>query len=295
MLVLFIPFIAFSENFTAIYTVGQVYMKEGGSWLELYPGDEISNNAVLKLEKGAQAEFSDDQVTILVLKEGTYNFESLLKQAKEVKQAGAIPLIQNKLKSLARSAVSGPSAVGGVRAAEASDPGKDVTWFTEDAAQYLEDGKELLGAGKFSEAVEMFEYGLDAAVTKSEEDEVRFYLAYTISQTGNYLSSLNQLNQIKLSPADYYYTDLYLLKGSLFLESSAFSEASDFLSTYVTGSSSGSPDTYQSILLMEGIAQLQQGNLVQAKQKLTKAFELATTSEAGAQAKYYLDHALSAN
>ena len=91
----------------------------------------------------------------------------------------------------------------------------------------------------------------------------------------------------------YYYSDFFLLKGSILLETSVFDEAADFLHTYVPGAASGSPETYQSILLMEGVALLQQGNTSLAKQILTKVYDLNRTNDSGVQAKYFLDNEIS--
>lgn len=285
-------FSLYAEDFIATYTYGDIFVKENSSWLELYPGDELPETAIFRLDAGAQVEFQGDSVTILVIKAGTYNLQSLAEQARTVKKGGSIPLVQSKLKSLVQTVKQGPSAVGGVRAAEVDD-GSSVSWFTEDAAEYIEEGKSLMAEGNFTEAADVLQNGLDAALTRSEEDEVKFYLAYALVQDGNYLQALTELNGIAISPQIYYYSDFFLLKGSILLESSVFGEAADFLHTYVSGTASGSAETYQSILLMEGVALLQQGNKVLAKQVLSKVYDLNRTSDSGVQAKKFLDNELS--
>jgi hypothetical protein len=153
---------------TVSWADGRVDLKKGSSWATVGMGDKIDSSATLRLGKGASVELSDGKRKVSLTAEGTYALEPLLKQGADASKRNAVAL--TKLGKLVDpKATVGSSTVAAVRGA-AIEPAKDaVTWQSDtvDVAAVMEEGRQLVRDGEFSDAALKF----DEAASAAEGDE----------------------------------------------------------------------------------------------------------------------------
>jgi len=283
-ILLFLLFTAalYAQDFQLIYNEGEISVKQGSSWVDIYPGDLLPENSVVRLDRGEIAEFASAGASVLFSKPGTYQLKSAVKQ-KEAQQVGGLSSVFNRVAKIGRSGEQGQSQAMGVRGAEAGD-NFELTWVEEDT-QSFEKAKSAYDRQDYSAAVDIFENEVDPMLL-SDESAYWYYLASSYLNMDKKGPAL----QIALShEADEYsrvYPEFVLLKGRLYMESSDFSEAAVQFKEYIDRVSS--PAQLQLGHFLYGFSQQQNGNESESRKALNEAVRINADSEITSLAEQFL-------
>ena len=272
ILIAAIPLVA--EDLLVEYVEGILEIKEGSSWAELYIGDMVPENSMIRLSDNGFAELSTRNVTVTLSDDGTYNTQSLLRSGQKVASWDIGSVVNSKLSKLISPAQQGETAVMGVRGA-AADQG-ELTWV-EEGGEFMEKGKQLLVEGLFDEAIAAFKDGADWALTEDERSEYLFYAAYAHSLKGDNAVSLIMLEDMALGSDSAIFTDYMLLKGKLLIENLAFSDALDLFSEYLKHPDMG--ETTQVVYFLSAVCHQGLDNKTQAEKLLQDAIKINASSE----------------
>lgn len=200
--------------------------------------------------------------------------------------AGKDGLLGGRLKKMVSdSDVMESTAVGGVRAAEATDD-FSIDWMGgEDTDELIEQGLEHLAAGEYSAALYVFEEAYDFS-EEWEEDKILFYIGYAQALKGDFRKSLQTLGDLDPAPEDEYFIDFKIVLSQLYLDSFAYEDALEVLAGFETVVTE--PSVLQSAFLVKGIANYNLGNSEVSTTELQKAVNLVPDSEEAFIAGEYL-------
>jgi hypothetical protein len=166
---------------TVSWADGKVELQKGSSWIAVNMGDKIDSASTLRLAKGASVELNSGKNKIALTAAGSYVLDTLLKQGAVASQnkAGAL----NKLGKLVDPKASvGSTTVAAVRGA-AIEPTKDtVSWQadTVDVAAVMEEGRQLVRDGDYSNAALKFNEAASAA-EGDEKDSAQYAEAWALA------------------------------------------------------------------------------------------------------------------
>ena len=278
ILIAAIPLLA--EDLLVEYVEGTLEIKEGATWGELYIGDMIPENSMIRLSGNGLAELSTRTVTVTLSDEGTYNTQSLLRSGQKIASWDIGSVVNSKLSKLITPGGQGQTAVMGVRGAAADED--QMTWV-EEGGEYLEEGKQLLADGLFDEAIPVFKEGANWALTEEERYEHLFYAAYAHSLKGDNALALIMLEDMQLGSDAPVFTDYMLLKGKLLIENLAFADALDLFSEYLKHPDMG--ETTQVVYFLSAVCYQGLDNTDQAQKYLQDAYKIDSSSEYGRAAK----------
>jgi tetratricopeptide (TPR) repeat protein len=278
ILITAMPLVA--EDLLVEYLEGTLEVKEGSSWLELYIGDMVAENSLIRLSDNGFAELSSRNVTVTLSDDGTYNTQSLLRSGQKVASWNIGGVVNSKLSKLISPAQQGETAVMGVRGA-AADQG-ELTWV-EEGGEFMEKGKQLLADGLFEEAISVFKNGADWALTEDERSEYLFYAAYAHSLKGDNALALIMLEDMALKSDAAIFTDYVLLKGKLLIENLAFADALDLFDEYLAHPDMG--ETTQVVYFLSAVCYQSLDNRTQAEKFLQDAIKIDASSEYGRAAQ----------
>jgi hypothetical protein len=262
------------------YLEGTLELKQGTGWVELYIGDSVPPGSLIRLEVNGFAELSTGGVTVNLSEGGTYNTDSLLKSGQKVAAWNLGGVVNSKLSKLISGGSEGQTAVMGVRGE--AQGGEELTWV-EEGAEYLEEGKKLLVAGRLDEAIAKLEEGADWAFTDEERNEHLFYAAYGHSLKGESAVSLIMLEDMRLDSSSSFFTDYVLLKGKLLIDSLAFEDALELFGEYLKHPDMG--ETTQVIYYLSAVCYQGLDRGAQARQSLEAAYKIDPSSEYGRAAQ----------
>ncbi len=272
----------FSQDLMVEYLEGYVEISSGAGWEELFIGDEIPADAIVRVSENGFAELSAaDGLTIAISEDGTYLIKDLMGASKEVASWGVGSLISHKIKTALASSQGGQSAVMGVRGSITSEA--EIDWMEEDEAdEFLGRGNELFTAERYVEAVEVFKQGLEVADFE-KEDLFLYYIAQSYTLMGEKALAIKTLSDTVFDHRSAMYTNLVLLKGSLLIESLAFQEALEIFKSHLQHYPEGG--TAQAILILSSFCYRGLKDLDLAKDSLQKAVEVNPESELAREAK----------
>ncbi len=278
ILIAAIPLLA--EDLLVEYVEGTLEIKEGATWSELYIGDLIPENSLIRLSGNGFAELSTPAVTVTLSDDGTYNTQNLLRSGQKIASWDIGSVVNSKLSKLITPGEQGQTAVMGVRGAAAD---KDQLTWVEEGGEYLEKGKKLLADGLLDEAIPVFKEGADWALTEEERYEHLFYAAYAHSLKGDNAVALIMLEDMQLGSNAPIFTDYVLLKGKLLIENLAFADALDLFSEYLKHPDMG--ETTQVVYFLSAVCHEGLDNKDQALKFLQDAYKIDANSEYGRAAK----------
>lgn len=278
ILIAAIPLLA--EDLLVEYVEGTLEIKEGATWSELYIGDLIPENSLIRLSGNGFAELSTPAVTVTLSDDGTYNTRNLLRSGQKIASWDIGSVVNSKLSKLITPGEQGQTAVMGVRGAAAA---KDQLTWVEEGGEYLEKGKKLLADGHLDEAIPVFKEGADWALTEEERYEHLFYAAYAHSLKGDNAVALIMLEDMQLGSDAPIFTDYVLLKGKLLIENLAFADALDLFSEYLKHPDMG--ETTQVVYFLSAVCHEGLDNKDQALKFLQDAYKIDANSEYGRAAK----------
>jgi len=269
-----------AEDLLVEYLEGTLEVKEGSIWAELYIGDMVAENSLIRLSDHGFAELSTRNVTVTLSDDGTYDTQSLLRSGQKVASWNIGGVVNSKLSKLISPGQQGETAVMGVRGA-AADQG-ELTWV-EEGGEFMEKGKQLLANGLFEEAIPVFKNGADWALTEDERSEYLFYAAYAHSLKGDNAVALIMLEDMALKSDAAIFTDYVLLKGKLLIENLAFADALDLFSEYLAHPDMG--ETTQVVYFLSAVCHQGLDNRTQAQKSLQDAIKIDASSEYGQAAQ----------
>jgi tetratricopeptide (TPR) repeat protein len=282
ILITAIPLVA--EELLVEYVEGTLEIKEGSRWAELYIGDMVPENSVIRLSDNGFTELSTRTVTVTLSHDGIYDTRSLLRTGQKVASWDIGGVVNSKLSKLVSPAQQGETAVMGVRGAKADED--QLTWV-EEGEELMEEGKRLLAEGLFAEAVPVFKEGADWALTEDERSEYLFYAAYAYDLKGDNALALIALEDMALDSDSAIFTDYMLLKGKLLIENLAFADALDLFSQYLEYPDMG--ETTQVVYFLSALCHHGLDDYDQALKFLREAVEIDATSEYGQAAQRMME------
>ena len=276
----------FALDIIADYVDGYLDVKEGNEWYEVYIGDSLAENAVVKLDVDSYAELSYGNETIKLSRPGVYELNKLLDSRQEVASSGSSTLFSGKFRTLLKDDnTKTQSTVGGVRAAEAETV--SIDWMSSETADLIRDGKLALESGDMDGAYELFTEAYDFSADYYEESEALYFLGLTSAMQGDYADALINLDMAEVEGDSEYYTDFYLLKGQLLIESFAYDEAYSFLSEYDTSAGKRTPAKLQDLYFLIAVSGNNSGNRSAALSAINKLVSIDPNSETAKAAKSY--------
>jgi tetratricopeptide (TPR) repeat protein len=283
LLLIIVPNIS-AEAFLVEYLDGIVEADEGDSWFEVYIGDELSENAIVKLSGGAFVEVSSSNTALKFSKPGTYQLKDYVTAAQSVEKANLGSLVAGRLQKMTQqSKVRTSTAVGGIRASEAVTE-EATTWVAMDSVRELiDEGIGKLSEGDFNEAYWLFVDANDAAFEEDEENESRFYVGYTALLKGEDREAIEVLGGMSVDSSADYYQDYVLTLGTLYIQTLSFQEALDILSPYLELSGQ-EIESKQTAYLLQGLGYQGLGDIPMATTAFDKAKNLDPSSEVGTAA-----------
>jgi tetratricopeptide (TPR) repeat protein len=278
ILIAAIPLVA--EDLLVEYLEGTLEIKEGYTWAELFIGDMIPENSLIRLSDKGFAELSTSTISITLIDDGIYNTEQLARSGQKVASWDIGRVVNSKLSKLISPAEQGQTAAMGVRGAAADED--QLTWV-EEGGEYLEKGKQLLVDGLFDEAIPVFKEGADWALTEEERYEYVFYTAYAHSQKGENAIALMMLEDVGAEIDSPFFPDYVLLKGKLLIENLAFEDALSLFAQYLKYPDMG--ETTQVVHFLSAVCFQGLDQISEARKSLEAAYKIDTSSEYGQAAQ----------
>lgn len=259
---------------------GHLEIKEGTAWVELSPGDSIPGGAVLKVGDNSIIELSDGNTKFSLTNPGIYHIDSIILDS--VRSSKTKSLILNTIRRLFGHKPSTQTNVFGVRAAEVQDDG--FSWSNDEYSEYLKLGKEYLQQGDYTDAILNFSDAGENAFDAFEKEEALFYLSYTEALSGNSIEALSLIRDYFPDYDAYYYEQAVLLKANLLIENFNADEAISWIRTH----KAQAVGVAGSLLLLEGLGNLQIGETEMARKLFKQVIEENTGSESAEIAVEYL-------
>ena len=220
----------FSIDLSVEYIDGYLDLRDGSEWVEVWVGDVVGDDDVIKLDEDSIAELYGPGIKLTLTKSGIYAVEDLLNASGEQRSVGLASMVGGKVASLfAEKKVDAQAAVMGVRGAKSES---SVQWMTGDTAELMRTGKERLEENKIEEALAVFGEAYDFAEI-DEETEVLFYLGYASYLLGDLRISADFLSDIsEIDTEAEFFPNLLLFYGQVMVETFAFEDAIDWIQTY---------------------------------------------------------------
>ncbi len=286
ILILFIVLAGLVSADTVVEFVdGNFYLQKNSVWIELMPGESIPGGSVLRVGENSSVELSNGKAKFLLTNPGTFSIDSIILDKNRSSKAKSLifNIIERLLKIQSYGSQSSPSTVLGVRAAEVPDDG--FSWTSDGYAEYLELGKESLQREEYAEAKLNFSDALDSSFNDFEENEALFYLAYVEAVSGDPNSALSLLQDYSPDYEAPYYEQAVLLKANLLIEIFNSDKAIIWINTHKMHTA----DLAGSLLILEGLANLQLGDIDKAQKLFQNVIDNNFDSESVAIAAEYLD------
>jgi len=277
----------FASDFVADYVDGFLDIKDGADWLEVYIGDALPANAVVKLYEDSYAEITKGKDTIKLSRPGTYELSELLGHRNEVATtSGMGSFFSGKFKTLIQEDTGKTqTTVGGVRAAEAETV--TIDWMSSETAEFIADGRASLEDGNYEDAYIFFTDAYDFSADSYEEGEALYFMGLTSAMKGSYGEALDDLDMAEVEEDSEYYTDFYLLKGQLLVESFAYDEAYELLADYNVSYGKNTPEKLQNLYFLLAISANNAGEYGAAVSAIDRLIAVDSGSETARAAREY--------
>ena len=284
--ILFIVSVSFVFGDTVVKFIDGIFeIQKGSAWIELMPGDSIPDGSVLRVGENSIVELSSGKTKFSLTHSGIYNIDSIILNS--VRSSKAKSLIFNTIRRLFGNQLSGQSpsqtSVFGVRAAEVPNDG--FSWTNDEYAEYMESGKEYLQKADYIEAGLSFTNAMDVSFDDFETEEALFYLAYAEALSGDLSKALSFAGDLYPDYDAPYYEQAVLLKSNLLIENFAPEKAI----SWIQSQKHQAPGINGSLLLLEGLANIQLGKIETARELFQKVIKENEGSESAEIAAEYLD------
>ena len=276
----------YAADISVDYIDGILDLKENGRWYEIYAGDCLENDSVVKLDNDSYAELSYGSSVIKLTRPGTYQIAELIQSRNDVAAAGRVSLFTGKFKTFVQEDhMKTQSTVGGVRAAEAETV--SIDWMSSESTELIADGLKALSVNNYDDAELYFQDALDFAADSFEEREALYYLGWLSAMKGDYSEALVNLDRIDAEDDLEFYTDYYILKSQILIESFAYEEAFNFLNGYNFNAGASDKGSKQELYFMIAVAGNNSGNKAEARNALNALLRIDADSDIAEAAKGY--------
>ncbi|GAB1483154.1 hypothetical protein MASR2M78_19700 [Treponema sp.] len=215
----------FAVPLTASWVEGDVSVKSGTKWQELFLGDSLDSSALVRLGPGSLAEFTSGSRKIALSSEGSFNLDSLLQSSgAQVQKRSAVI---SKLGRMVDNQTPRSSVVAGVRG-EFEGTTEKTEWAVDDDPEVLAaDARRYLEQNNFVEAAKLFgEASMEAY--GEQKDEYTYSQAWCLAASENVLGAIKILRPMQ--PIGLYSTPRAILLARLSLDTGAYKEAVAILS-----------------------------------------------------------------
>jgi len=275
-----------AQDLRVAYTEGLVELAAGGSWKELAPGDRLPANARIRLSEDGFVELTQGATRLSVSQPGLYLVADLVAASKKVASWQLGKVVSGKVKGAVSGGAKGDgTAAMGARGAAAGAPAT-VEWVEASGSEEaLAEGRSLLEAERFDEALKVLQEALNEAYP-GEEGIFYYYIASAYSRQQRSALALRALERARIEPQEPMYTDLVLLKGQLLLESLAFADALALFDSQLALNPEGG--FAQALLILSSYSYQGLGRSQGAREALQKAVSLDSSSELGQEAERLL-------
>jgi len=274
----------FAAEFSLVYAFGTVEVQSADEWLEVEIGEQIAEDAVLRLGQQSVAELARGSARITLSQCGTYFVSELAESSRQGKLWGIARVVRSKIRSLFREQSEPEITAMGVRAGEVEDD-LGFDWVDEEE-EALKEGKALLSEQSYEEAVVRFEEALEMADERNRALYL-FYIAYSYAMAGKNGLAMRYLNEAVPSEQMAHYGDYVLLKGRLLIEGQSYREALELIEAFLERYPEH--DCAQSALFLSAFCSSRLGLDSEAQQRLQRAYALDPSSDTGRKAKEILD------
>ena len=271
---------AFGQDLFASYIDGEAMIQENGEWYDLYSGDSISPDNLIKLGVDTVAEIDTERKKIVLDKPGVYKMTELLEKSNRNTSWGDNAVVKKFITRTNKAASK--TAVMGVRGDEAETT--SVEWLTEDNMA-LTDAKELIEEGNYKDAISVLTENRDDAFDE-ELPEYDFYLGKCYYITGEPGRALAAFSRVDADPSAEYYPDFVILEGNLFLDSFNFEKALALFNEYLKEDNIS--ETAQAVTFFSAKALNALGRKKEAEKRLKRASDMNPDNEIGKKAKSIL-------
>ncbi len=273
----------YAESITVSYVDGILEVKGDNGWSEVYIGDSLSMDALLKLGKDSIAQLEANDVSLTLSSSGIYRVDKLLRESQQMKSWGITSVVGAKISNVLNPKRKPTTAAMGVRGAKADDD-NEVEWVEEED-EYLAKGKSLLEKKEYDRSIQVLQEGL-----RSADEEIKpqyfFFLGVANVQNGRPYIALKYFNRIKLDPSFDYLDTYVVLKGKLLIESFSFKEALRLFNFYLKEAPQGS--AIQEVYFLRAVALKNLGDNGGAVSSLKKAYRISPSTEIGKKAERIL-------
>ena len=270
-----------AEDLLLVYSEGEVFENENGSWYEVYIGDMLSDTSTLKIGPDSMVEIDANGSTLLLNKPGTYKLGELISQSTKVSAWGNNPVFKKFLSGdNGRSGVQ--TAVMGVRGSATETD--DVEWLSEDS-MIIDEAITMIDDGNFNDAIDFLSEEMDFAFDE-DLSGYNYYIGYSYYMLGASGRALSYLDKVESDYDTEYYPDFVVLKGSLLLESLAYNDALDLFNEFLRNddfSGTAQAVNYLSATALKGL-----GKDKDAQKKLEITVKMNPSSEIGQSADFLL-------
>ncbi len=270
-----------AEEFTIAYSEGDVFISEGNEWYELFIGDSIDSSSTLKIGSQSMVEIDTNGNTLLLNKPGTYKVGELISRSTKVSAWGNNPVFKKFLSGdNTRSSVQ--TAVMGVRGAATET--EDVEWLSEES-MIIDEAVAMIDDGDFEDAISLLSEEMDYAF-EEELSSYNYYIGYSYYMLGSAGRALSYLNKVESDYDTDYYPDYVVLKGSLLLDSMAYTDALSIFKEYLRNddfSATAQAINYLSATALKGL-----GRDNDAVEKLQLTVKMNPSSDIGRSADQLL-------
>ena len=266
-----------AEDLLLVYSEGDIFESENGSWYEVYIGDMLSDTSTLKIGPDSMVEIDANGNTLLLNKPGTYKLGELISQSTKVSAWGNNPVFKKFLSGdNARSGVQ--TAVMGVRGSATETD--DIEWLSEDS-MIIDEAIAMISDGDFNDAIDFLSEEMDFAFDE-DLSGYNYYIGYSYYMLGASGRALSYLSKVESNYDTEYYPDFVVLKGSLLLESFAYNDALNLFNEFLTNddfSGTAQAVNYLSASALKGL-----GKDKDAAKKLEITVKMNPSSEIGRSA-----------
>jgi hypothetical protein len=280
LLILFTVIPLAAEELLVEYVEGTLEIQEGSGWLELYIGDTVPENSMIRLSDNGFVELSTSTVTLTLSDDGTYDTRYLLQSGRKIASWGVGSVVNNRLDRLINPPQKGEVTGLGSRAERKTENPLEMS---DPFVDSINAGKQLLARNLFDEAISMFQEAADSAVFGDEIFEARFYEAYAHYLKGDNAPALNILEDVQPDSNAGFFTEYVLLKGRLLIENLAFADALDLFSQYLEHPDRG--ETTQVVYFLSAVCHQALDNRAEAERDLRNAIQIDGSSEYGQAAR----------
>ena len=287
VIILFLSVLAvpvFSDGYQIDFVDGILEIMEDGSWIDVQAGDELAENAEIRVGDDSIVELIWGDQRLTVTTSGVYNISELTNQSsrQQQSQAGMWNTLRGSMKDLAQGNVIKETTVMGARAAEAGK--EEFEWMDEDE-EMLKQGQALLKEGAFKEAAALFEDALEYAA-EEKVGEFSYYLGYTYSLLQREGPALKYLTQITPDPLDPFYEEWVIVTGELLVKNLSYDKALSVFEPYMDVYPEGRH--IQPVLVLSGLSSGEMGDTVKQQKYLSQAVSLDPETEWGKLAQNIL-------